>query len=286
MDNTPVRVRHIRRAATIWAVATAALLLIFFLLTPHLIDWRVLPVGASDRSGDINNVLWIFTLLSIPVFTLVVVFALYSVFAHGSRVRPLAEGPAVLVSPRFQSVWLAISLLLVAFLYVYGLAFLNQVDAKPGSDALVVNVTGEQWLWNYSYPQYGDRAGTQLYLPVNRPVTFNIRSIDVQHSFWIPSFGIKQDAVPGEVTHISVTPNKIGDYVVRCAELCGLYHAYMETPVHVVSAADFNSWMNSQPAPTPTPTSGPSSGYAQPDLALAPRVAWRPSGSLEGEAAA
>lgn len=277
-----MRVRHLRRAVILWAVATAALLAIFLLLTPHLIEWRVLPVGASDRAEEINNVLWLFTLLSIPVFTFVVVFALYNVFAHGSRVRPLAQGPAVLVNPRFQAIWLLISVLLVAFLYVYGLAFLNAVDAKPGSEALVVNVTGEQWLWDYSYPQYGDRAGTQLYLPVNRPVTFDIQSIDVQHSFWIPSLGIKQDAVPGETTHISVTPNKIGDYVVRCAELCGLYHAYMETPVHVVSQADFDAWINSQPAPTPTPTQGSSSVYAQPDIALAPRFAWRPSGAVEG----
>ncbi len=282
MDNPPVHVQHLRRVVTIWAVATVVLLGAFLLLAPHLIEWRVLPVGASDRSGEINNVLWIFTFLSIPVFTLVVVFALYNVFAHGSRVRPVAEGPAVLVSTRFQGIWLAISLLLVVFLYVYGLAFLNQVDARPGRGALVVNVTGEQWLWNYSYPQYGNRAGTQLYLPVNRAVTFNIQSIDVQHSFWIPSFGIKQDAVPGETTHISVTPNTIGDYVVRCAELCGLYHSYMETPVHVVSQADFDRWINSQPAPTPTPTQGPSSGYAQPDIALTQRLAWRSSGTVEG----
>src|SRR5579884_304188 len=203
MQNTPpVRVRNIRRAVTIWAVVTALMLIVFFLISPHFIEWGILPQGASDRSGEINNVLWIFTLLSIPVFAFVVVFALYSIRAWGSRVRPQLDAPAVLVNPRFQGIWLVVSLLLVVFLYIYGLAFLNQVDAQPGGDVLQVNVTGEQWLWDYSYPQYGNVASSQLYLVVNRPVTFTITSVDVQHSFWIPSFGIKEDAVPGEVTHI------------------------------------------------------------------------------------
>jgi cytochrome c oxidase subunit 2 len=273
MQNTPVRTQHLRNAVIIWVVATVLLELIFVvLLAPRLIDWGVLPQGASDRSGDINNVLGIFTVLSIPVFLLVVVFALYTTFAHGSRVRPRVEGPAVIVNPRLQAIWVIISIVLVVFLYVYGLAFLSSVSASPSGNVLQVNVTGEQWLWDYSYPQYGNISSSQLYLPVGRPVTFTINSIDVQHSFWIPAFAIKQDAVPGETTHISVTPQKLGDYVVRCAELCGIYHAYMETPVHVVNTDQFNAWVAQQPTPVPTPSS---SGFAQPDLALAGSAARR-----------
>lgn len=265
VPRVPVRVQHLRRAVTIYIVVTAALLAIFLLAAPHFIEWGILPPGASDRSDEINNVMWLFTLLSIPVFSLVVVFSFYGVFAFGSRVKPRYDAPAVIIGPRIQGIWLVASLVLVAFLYVYGLAFLGQVNAKPGSGALQVNVTGEQWLWNYSYPQYGNINGTTLELPVNRPVTFTINSIDVQHSFWIPAFGIKQDAVPGETTHVSVTPKAIGDYVVRCAELCGLYHAYMETPVHVVSADEFNRWVSSQPTPEPSPTP---SAFSQPDIAF------------------
>ena len=260
-----VHTRHLLRAVTIFLVVTALLAAIFILATPHFIEWGIIPPGASDRSDEINNVLWLFTLLAIPVFSLVVVFSFYGVFAFGSRVKPRSDAPAVIVNPRFQAIWLVASLLLVTFLYVYGLAFLNKVDAQPDRGALQVEVTGEQWLWNYSYPQYGNISGTTLELPVNRPVTFTINSIDVQHSFWIPAFGIKQDAVPGETTHASVTPNAIGDYVVRCAELCGLYHAYMETPVHVVSAQDFDNWVTHQPTPEPSPTP---SAFTQPDSAL------------------
>lgn len=265
VPRAPVAAMHLRRAAIIYVIVTVALAAIFLLAAPHFIEWGILPPGASDRSGEINNVMWLFTLLSIPVFTLVVVFCFYGVFAFGSRVKPRFDAPAVVINPRLQTIWLAASILLVAFLYVYGLAFLSQVDAKPGSGALQVNVTGEQWLWNYSYPQYGNINGTTLELPVNRPVAFTINSMDVQHSFWIPAFGIKQDAVPGEMTHVNVTPKTIGDYVVRCAELCGLYHAYMETPVHVVSAEEFDRWVSSQPTPAPSPTP---SAFSQPDIAF------------------
>jgi cytochrome c oxidase subunit II len=278
MDNTPIRVRQLRTAVILWVIFTVALEAVFLLLAPHLIDWTVLPAGASDRSGSVNSVLAIFTVLSIPVFTFVVVFAIYAVIKNGSRIGPRAEGPAVVVNPRLQSIWLIVSIVLVIFLYFYGLAFLNEVSAAPTGNVLHITVTGEQWLWDYTYtdPQYGGIQSTQLYLPVNVPVEFTIQSVDVQHSFWIPAFAIKQDAVPGETTHISATPKQPGDYVVRCAELCGLYHAYMETPVHVVSMADFTSWAAQQPTPAPAPSS-----FSPPDIALTGTMA-RYSSVAEG----
>lgn len=244
------------RAVLIWAVLTVVFELIFWFVSANFINWQIIPPGAGDRSDEINNVMWIFTFLSIPVFFMVVVFAFYSAASWGSRSRPRTEGPAMLVNARFIPWWIAISLVLVSFLYVYGLVFLSKVDARPTSNVLNVNVTGEQWLWNYSYPQYGNIGGSELELVVNRPTTFTITSMDVQHSFWVPAFDIKQDAVPGETTYISVTPKAVGNYAVRCAELCGIYHSYMETPVHVVTQAQFDAWVaTQQPSAAPTAAS-------------------------------
>ena len=254
MGVSPSGPRHIMRALVIWLVCTVLGLLALFLLGPHLAEWGILPPVASDRAGDVDSVLFLFTLLSIPVFMFVVVFSIYSARSFRSQGRP-ADGPAFVVHPRFSPIWVIVSVVLVIFLYVFGLYFLNSVDASAGPSALEVHVNGEQWLWNYSYPQYNNVGSTELELPVNRPVNFTITSTDVQHSFWIPAFGIKQDAVPGEVTHISATPTVIGNYVVRCAELCGLYHAYMETPVHVVSEADFEAWVAQQQPSEPSGTS-------------------------------
>jgi cytochrome c oxidase subunit II len=245
---------HILRAAIIWAVCSVVGIVVLILLGPNLSGWGILPPFASDRSNEIYSVMFLFTLLSIPVFFLVVVFGGYSAFNFTRRQRP-ANGGFRPVGLQLQVVWVVASVILVSFLYIYGLSFLNKVNAQASSNVLVVDVTGEQWLWNFSYPQYGNAESTSLELPVNRPVVFNIQSVDVQHSFWIPAFGIKQDAVPGQTTSISATPNKIGTYVVRCAELCGLYHAYMEVPVYVVSASDFQTWTNQQPTPVPTSSS-------------------------------
>lgn len=282
MDQTSRNPRHIVWATIIFIVLAVVGLAIAFIIGPNFVNWGILPPIGSTRDQDINQVLAIFSWLSIPVFALVVAFAGYSAFAFRQRGRPQTDGPRMTGSLPVQVTWLVISLVLVTFLFVYGLYFLNQVDAAPGSGALQVTVTGEQWLWDYAYPQYNAATSSELYLPVGREVNFTIQSIDVQHSFWIPSLGIKEDAVPGETNHISVTPTVIGDYVVRCAELCGVYHAYMNTPVHVVSQDAFKAWVAQQPAiPTATPASS-LRPVAPPIVSVSDVVARRDAGWQEG----
>ncbi len=210
---------NIQQAVALWVVGTIIGLLVLWLVATHVVAWRVLPPNGSDRSNDINNVLLLFTALAIPVFMMVIVFSGYSVFRYGSRRMPERAGPAVVVRPRFQLIWIIISTALVLFLFGYGLFFLQEVDARPATGTLIVKVVGEQWMWNYAYPQYHNISTTTLELPVGRTVVFSITSLDVQHSFWIPAFGIKQDAVPYETTTSTVTTEKQGSYYVQCADL-------------------------------------------------------------------
>lgn len=256
--------RHLQGAVLLWVVLSAIGIGALLLAGPHFADWGVIPPVAADRAVDIDTVLMLFTLLSWPVFVLVIVFCGYSVFKWGSAERPSWLGRQFRVTPKIQPVWLVISILLVAFLWVYGAVTLVQINAAPAKP-LQVDVVGEQWMWNYYYPQYGNVAASELHLPVNRPVEFTITSVDVQHAFWIPAFALKQDAIPGETTHISATPNQVGTFVVRCAELCGPYHSYMETPVIVQSEDDFGSWVKQQ-VTIPTPSS--SSNVQSPLAAL------------------
>jgi cytochrome c oxidase subunit 2 len=140
--------------------------------------------------------------------------------------------------------WSIVSTVLCVFLLIWGLAEMTTVtSAAEQPSALVVNVTGQQWLWTFSYPGQGDVESDQLYLPLDRPVVFHVTSKDVIHSFWVVQMGIKVDANPGVTTKTSVTPNKLGIFDVRCAELCGLRHADMETTARVVSPADFSAWI-------------------------------------------
>ena len=119
---------------------------------------------------------------------------------------------------------------------------MNASAASP--DPLRVDVTGQQWVWTFSLPRRtATSSPTSSTCRSNRAVVFYVHSEDVIHSFWVVQLGIKVDANPGETTKTSVLPDRIGNYDVRCAELCGLLHADMETKAHVVRATDFNRWL-------------------------------------------
>lgn len=248
---------RLRNAIIIWLIATVVGIAVVLLVGPQLSGWGALPPVASDRASDVDRVLAVFTLLSVPVFMGVVVIGGYAVYHFRSPGRPESDGPAIRGNTPFQVSWLIASVVLVTFLFGYGLFYYNEIQSASAANTLVVHVNGEQWLWNYAYPQYGNISSTTLELPVNRMVRFDITSTDVQHSFWIPSMAVKQDAVPGVTNHITMTPTQLGTYEVRCAELCGVYHSYMETPVQVVSEQDFDSWVATLQAGESARISGP-----------------------------
>ncbi len=225
----------------LWAGLTIVLEL-FAIFVPA----RVMGVAASTNMADIKRAVTVFSIAAAPVAALVWSIALYSLlrWRHRGPEPPTQDGPPIRGNTAVQTVWLLVSGGLCLFLLVWGLAAM-QATASTASNPLVVDVTGQQWLWTFSYPAAGGVSSNVLYLPVNRPVAFNVTSEDVVHSFWIVQMGIKIDANPGEVTHIGVTPDRRGTFAVRCAELCGIYHAYMQTQVRVVSDAAFRSWLRS-----------------------------------------
>ena len=110
---------------------------------------------------------------------------------------------------------------------------------------LNINVTGLQFAWLFNYPDTGVTAG-ELHVPISREVKLNISANDVIHSFWVPEFRLKQDAIPGRETQLRFTPKIPGTYPVICAELCGSYHGAMKTQVIVETPEEFDTWMQSQ----------------------------------------
>jgi cytochrome c oxidase subunit 2 len=117
---------------------------------------------------------------------------------------------------------------------------------------MIVDVTGQQFAWSYRYkdPSGKPVQSNVLYLPVNKPVKFEIHSKDVIHSFWVPEFRLKQDAVPGITTTWRTTPNKLGVHDVVCTELCGPGHALMRGTVRVVPQGQFTAWLTKQAGTT------------------------------------
>ncbi len=106
---------------------------------------------------------------------------------------------------------------------------------------VTVTVTGMQYAWIFNYPE-GITAG-ELHIPVNKSVQLNIKAADVIHSFWVPQFRLKQDAIPGHDTELRFTATKVGDYPIVCAELCGGYHGAMRTRVYVHTQAEYEQWL-------------------------------------------
>ncbi len=152
---------------------------------------------------------------------------------------------------------------------------------EPTQDPDVqVQVFGKRWSWDFNYLNVGPSGegvyekGVQaqeidqdpyidmdsipvLYLPVNKTVELNIESRDVVHSFWVPDFLYKKDMIPGKSNYIYFTPTKIGEYMGKCAELCGEYHSLMLFKVRVVSEADYETYLNSLAAKGQTGALGP-----------------------------
>jgi cytochrome c oxidase subunit 2 len=231
--------RDIRQVVALWAGLTF-LGIVFGLFVPA----RLMGDPASPTMRGIETTMTVFSVAAAPVAAVVWAVALYSLvfWRHKGREMPETDGPALRTNRPAAVLWILLSSLLCVFLLVWGLAEMQAV-AGTRNNAMVVDVTGQQWVWTFSYPNNGGVQSDQLYLPVDQPVVFHVRSKDVTHSFWVVRLGIKVDANPGAVTQTSVIPDKLGTYDVRCAELCGLLHADMETSAHVVTPTAFSSWL-------------------------------------------
>ncbi|BAZ14523.1 cytochrome c oxidase subunit II [Calothrix sp. NIES-4071] len=118
-------------------------------------------------------------------------------------------------------------------------------DQEGKAPDLVINVTGLQYAFIFTYPEAGVTSG-ELHVPIGREVELNMSANDVIHAFWVPEFRLKQDIIPGRQTEVRFTPQKVGDYPLICAELCGPYHGAMHTTVVVQSQQDYDNWIQEQ----------------------------------------
>jgi len=233
-------VQQALRAWVFWAVTLGGL---GYLFIPHLMS-----DSASQTMDIVKSTFMTFYYASVPVAAVVLGIATQTVLhnRHTGTTPPPDENPAIETNQMANIVWVMISSVLCVFLLVWGLVVENVVaEPSRAANAMVVNVTGQQWVWTFNYP-VAHKDTNELYLPVDQPVIFKVQSKDVTHAFWIVQMGIKINANRGEITETAVTPNKIGVYDVRCAELCGLLHAHMQTRVHVVSKANYEKWLAEQ----------------------------------------
>ena len=229
--------------------------------------WEALGPVAQRQLDLFNVTLWIM----IIVFVLVEGVLLYAIIRY--RKRPgQAKPPALHGNTTLEIILTIIPTILVLGLGIWSVFILFYVEKPPDSapDALHVNVTGHQWWFEFEYPDAGGGkhiiTANELRIPVDRPITLNLESDDVIHSFWVPKLAGKIDMVPTHVNKMwfQADSDKIEDELPvtlygQCAEFCGLAHALMRFRVTVMEQDDFDSWVAAY-GPPPTNTAKAKAG--------------------------
>jgi cytochrome c oxidase subunit 2 len=240
---------------------------VFHFLSP----WWFSPLASNW--GYIDDTMLLTFWITGAVFAAVVLFLAYCLFRFRHK-----EGRKAAYEPenkRLESWLTAITAGGVIAMLAPGLFVWAQFVDVPDA-ATDVEVVGQQWLWSFRLPGADGRLGAadnrlvnfentlgvspadpfgqddvlieggELVIPVDRPVRFLLRSIDVLHNFYVPEFRAKMDMIPGSVTYFWMTPTKTGTYEILCAELCGVGHSYMRGVVTVVTGEEYEEWLASQ----------------------------------------
>lgn len=245
---------------------------------------NLLPTAASVEAANIDRLFNVMVAIATGLFLLVQGALLYSLFAFRKRKGDESDAKPVHGNVPLELVWTAIPSVIVLWLAIYSFDVYKSVNsfsnlgntsmahthhaavvadastdsalegeapaavtlvADAPSENLVIDVTGLQYAWLFNYAD-SDIVSGELHVPIHQPVALNISAKDVIHSFWVPEFRLKQDAIPGQETHLRFVPNRLGSYPIICAELCGAYHGAMKTKVIVQTPEDYQAWFQSR----------------------------------------
>jgi cytochrome c oxidase subunit 2 len=232
--------------------------------TDKAMGWQ-LPGSALKRQTE-----WFYNDLLFPIIVgiclLVLLLLVWIVIRYNQKANPV---PAKFSHNTFvEIVWTVVPVLILVYIAIFSLGLLRDYNNMPKPD-VVVKATGNQWFWTYDYPELGvtdiesrlredakdiktaHAAGIPyllevdnvLVVPVNKVIHVQTTGADVIHSFTVPAFGFKIDAVPGRLNNTWFKAEKIGTFYGQCSELCGKDHAYMPIEVKVVSDADFDAFI-------------------------------------------
>jgi cytochrome c oxidase subunit II len=149
--------------------------------------------------------------------------------------------------------WTLVPAVILAFIAVPTIKTIFKTQAKAVPGALQVEVIGHQWWWEFRYPDLNIVTANELYVPVGQPMTIKLTGADVIHSFWVPQFGWKMDAIPGRTTTMNVTVDKTGTFQGTCTEYCGDEHAWMRIKVVAQAPTQFDAWVKAQQQPAIAP---------------------------------
>ena len=264
---------------------------------------QVTPIG--------EQAYWFNHVILLPVITVISLFVLGLLLWVVARYRAKANPvPSKTTHNTFiEVIWTAIPVLILAVIAVPSIRLLAAQYEPPKKDALTIKVTGYQWYWGYAYPDQGigeyvskilpeDKAkaagepyhlavDNRMVVPVGRQVKLIITGADVIHSFAVPAFWTKMDAVPGRANETTFTPTKVGVYYGQCSELCGVDHGYMPIAVEVLPVDKWEAWVRSKGGnPNPAPAAPAAAAPAAPATSAAAPAATAPEAAPAAASAA
>jgi cytochrome c oxidase subunit 2 len=252
-SEAPAEPHHGRRILGIWVVLSVVCDVLFAVFAASHIPPGKMSSTADGQQFDFN----ILFLIALPVLLGVFIYLAYAAIVwRASRpgVPESVGGEAARSNIRLQMTWMVVTTVMVMGLFVFGTYELVVPAGAGGGEGpapiwttsshttLPIQVIGQQWKFTYRYPTFGGFETQQLIIPVDTPIAFHVTSLDVIHSFWAYQLGVKADANPASDNVAFTTPKQLGQFTVRCSELCGLWHGAMYNTGSVVTKAAFATW--------------------------------------------
>lgn len=206
----------------------------------------LLPPQSSTLAPSFDNLFYFILGVTIFFFVLVVALTIYFTIRY-RRKSANQEISKVESNTPLEIVWTLVPLILVIIIFAIGFKVFIAAAVAPG-DAMEIKVTGQQWLWMFTYPD-GNTSTNDLVVPVNKSIKLLMSSRDVIHSFYVPDFRIKLDVLPNHYTVLWFKAPETGEHDLFCTQYCGTGHSNMLGKVKVLSEADYAQWLKTQAAP-------------------------------------
>ena len=204
------------------------------------------PERASSVAGEVDA-LFLFILVVTGIFAAGVWIALLYFAIRYRRRSPDDRPPEIHGSLVLELTWTIVPLVLMSVMFVWGAKVFFHLN-RPPDDAMTVSVVGKRWMWKLQQPT-GQREINELHVPRGRAVKLIITSEDTIHSFFVPAFRIKKDAVPGRYNMAWFRATKTGSYHLFCSEYCGTEHSRMTGRIVVMEPDEYETWLAGGPAP-------------------------------------
>ena len=202
----------------------------------------LMPPGGSTIAGELDALFYFLVYASIAFFGIVTFFLVYFTLRYRRR-----AGQAETVTDakdhdiRLELLWSVIPTIFVVIVFFWGFQVYMKMNIVP-ADALEIKATGQKWFWTFDYPD-GQNTLNELVVPVDKPVKLLLSSRDVIHSFYVPDFRIKMDALPNRYSVAWFEATTLGQHNLFCAEFCGDGHSDMIGKVRVVTEREYNQWL-------------------------------------------